>query len=454
MREKAIRKKRFTRRRGILAGLSILLVVLMVVAACGEAATATPEAIEEEPTAMPEPTAMMDDAMEPTAMPEGTATVEAMEPTEEPLPTTLRPRSEWTEENPATFEELEAELEKHRGKSFVFTSWGGAYQAAQRQAYIEPFVEKFGIEIVEESPMSYARIPAMVETGNFSWHVMDVGGRELWAQIGLGNLERLDLSVVDNRNHVETVNTPYGGGGGITWSTVLAYNTDAFPEGSITDWTAFYDRDNFPGPRSVRDSYRGSWFSALLAIDPGRLSDPEWRQRLGAPTEEDVQAALEHWSANPPDNFWTTGSDCPQFLLSGDNVMCTAWNGRIFDAQQQGEPLAICWECGHLVGTGALVMAKGFKDSNPEAYEVAELFIAWTGHPHINATQSKYISYGPLNLKSAEFLTGPDYEHVLPSLPVSPANVPFAIFENEKYSGENNSEWNDLWLAFLQSVDS
>ena len=95
--------KRFKKRRGVLAGLSILLAALMVLAACGEAATATPEA-KEEPTAMPEPTAMAD---EPTAMPD----------------TGLRPRSEWTEEEPVTFEELEAEIEKHRGESFVFTSW-------------------------------------------------------------------------------------------------------------------------------------------------------------------------------------------------------------------------------------------------------------------------------------------------------------------------------------------
>ena len=462
MREKGMRRGKLSR-RGIFAGLSILLVALMVLAACGEAATATPE-----PTAAPEPTAVPDEpddaAPAPTevpdepddAAPDPTATPVAMDDDdeEEDTGTGLRPRSEWTEENPATFEELEAEIEKYRGASFVFTSWGGAYQAAQRQAYIEPFVSKFGIEIVEESPMSYARIPAMVETGNYSWHVMDVGGRELWAQIGLGNLEELDMSVVDNRNHVETVRTRFGGGGGITWSTVLAYNTDAFPEGEITGWDAFFDRDSYPGPRSVRDAYRGSWFSALLDIDPSRLETQEGRAALGAPTDEDVQAALAHWSAFPPDNFWTTGSDCPQFLISGENVMCTAWNGRIFNAQQEGEPLGMCWECGHLVGTGALVLADGFREANPEAFEIAQLWIAWTGHPHINAAQSKYISYGPLNLKSAEFLTGPEFEHVLPELPVSPANVPYAIFENEKYSGEKNSEWNDLWLGYLQSVGS
>ena len=159
MKDKGISKKRLTSRRGILAGLSVLLVALMVLAACGEAATATPEAMEE-PTVAPEPTAVPDepdDAPAPTAAPTSRMTLRPRlrlpdEPDDEDTGTGLRPRSEWTEENPATFEELEAEIEKYRGASFVFTSWGGAYQAAQRQAYIEPFVAKFGIEIVEEEP--------------------------------------------------------------------------------------------------------------------------------------------------------------------------------------------------------------------------------------------------------------------------------------------------------------
>ena len=457
--DRKYRTKRLTKQRGILAVVSFLLVALMILAACGEAATATPEAMEE-PTAVPdEPTAVPDepdDAMEPTAMPdepddampEPTATTEAMEETG------IRPRSEWTVENPATLEELEAEIENYRGSSFVFTSWGGAYQAAQRQAYVIPFTEKFGIEVVEESPMEYAVINIMVETGNYKWNVMDVGGRELWNHINIGALAELDLSVVDNRNHVDTVSTPYGGGGGITWSTVLAYNSDVYDEGSITTWADFFDREKFPGTRSVRDAYRGSWFSALLANDHSRLDDSDWRARLGAPEDEDVQEALAVWEANPPNHFWHTGSDCPQLLISGDNDMCTAWNGRIYNAQVEGAPLAICWECGHLIGTGAFVMAKGLDEADPAAFDLGQLFIAWTGQAAINADISKYITYGALNLRSAAFQDAPAFDAVRPALPTSPNNAPYSIIEDEQYSGQKNSEWTDLWLAYLQSVGS
>ena len=114
------------KKRWLALGLvSLALVALLIVAACGESATATPEPAATDPA--PEPTAAMDEA---TAAPG----------------TTLRPVSEWTVENPGTFAEIEAALENHRGESFSFATWGGAYQEMQRLAFFAPFSEKFGVE--------------------------------------------------------------------------------------------------------------------------------------------------------------------------------------------------------------------------------------------------------------------------------------------------------------------
>ena len=206
------RGKGLTRRRTLLGLFAVLALALLIAAACGEAATATPEptaAMEEE--AMPEPTAMMeeegDDAMEEEeeAMPEPTPTA-MMEEEEEPDAmdeTGLRPRSEWTVENPATREEIEAELAKYRGQSLVFSSWGGAYQSAQRQAYGVPFGEMFGIEIIDDSQPTVGRVRAMQESGNVTWHVFDTGGGSIHALARSDSLEHLDFSVIDTRDFLE-----------------------------------------------------------------------------------------------------------------------------------------------------------------------------------------------------------------------------------------------------------
>ena len=88
----------------------------------------------------------------------------------------MRLRSEWTPENPATLEEIEAELEKHRGATLLFKHPGGAYGAALRQAVFDPLVQKFGLEIIEDSPSpSTAEIRALAETGQFEWHLVEAG---------------------------------------------------------------------------------------------------------------------------------------------------------------------------------------------------------------------------------------------------------------------------------------
>ena len=156
-------KRKATKRRAIIGALGLLLVVLVVAAACGEDATPTPVPA----TATPVP---------PTATSVAQATATPAAPT-----TTLRDRSEWTVDNPATLAEIEAELEQHRGESFVFNSAGGAFQAAQRRAHLIPFKEKFGIDIIEESdPAAVAKTRAMSQTGNIQWDVVSLGQQSVW----------------------------------------------------------------------------------------------------------------------------------------------------------------------------------------------------------------------------------------------------------------------------------
>ena len=181
------------KQRMALGILSILLVLVLVAAACGEAATPTPAPPTSAPatavpaTAVP-PTSAPDTSEPATAMPEPAATTAPapaatatpQPPTAVPEPEiTLRPISEWTPENPATLEEVEAELEKRRGETFTFVSAGGAYQAAERQAWLDPLREKFGLVIIEDSPEpSVAQTRSNAETGNIAYDIIDDGRRQ------------------------------------------------------------------------------------------------------------------------------------------------------------------------------------------------------------------------------------------------------------------------------------
>jgi putative spermidine/putrescine transport system substrate-binding protein len=59
-------------------------------------------------------------------------------------------------------------------QQIVVTSWGSAYQDAQRKAYFEPFTKATGIKVVEATGPDAAKIKAMVASGNVEWDVVDV----------------------------------------------------------------------------------------------------------------------------------------------------------------------------------------------------------------------------------------------------------------------------------------
>ena len=449
------------RRKTLLSVFVVLALALLIGIACGEAATATPETVAEEPTAMPEPTAMADepdDAMpEPTAapdesddaMPEPTAMPD--EPDDAMPETGIRPRSEWTVDNPATREEIEAELEKYRGHSLVFASWGGAYQSAQRQAYGIPFEDQFGIEVIDDGTPLLGRVRAMEASGNITWHVFDQGTGTIHNLGRNGSLEDLDFSIIDNRDFLEVLKAPYTAGGGITWGEVWAYNSDVYPEGNRpTTMTDFYDPEKFPGRRSWAYYPHGEMKFVLLSENPELVNTAEGRASLSALNPEQVDRAFELFVEyqDQVDLIWQTGSDCPQLLISGDLDMCTAWNGRIYDATKEGAPIEICWECGHLINTDGWGIIKGLKDQDPEAFDLAQLFMAWTSLPEINARISQFITYGPINIKSLVTLNEPEYDDVRDQLPSSSSNIPTAILNDEEHASVHDDEWRERYEAW------
>ena len=434
-----------TWQRAVILVLGVLALSLLIGVACGETSTPTP--VPEAATSVP-----------PTATAVATAT---LEPASEPE-VTLRPRDEWTVENPATLAEIEAELEKHRGKSIVIVGPGGAYQAAMRQAYFIPLGERFGIEVVEDSPnKTPAQWVTAAETGNIAWDVSAHGVADAVALIKTDTLEELDLSVVDIRDLLDPIRnlSPYMGGGEVTWSIVLAYNTDVYPgDSGPKTWADFFDVEKFPGRRGLRNAvaWGGHIQIARLAREPELLNSPEGKEAANTPSREQIEEDFA-WFADWVDDedsdivYWSSGSDCPQMLIAGEVDMCSAWNGRIFDAVEgEGAPLGICWECGHIINISGWDMVNGMKEMHPERYELGNLVIAWVTFAEINVQMSKYISYGPVNRKAIPLLDDPAFDDVRDELPTSAANAPYGIILDEVYLGEILDWAEEMYITATQ----
>src|SRR5438093_4102492 len=142
-------------------------------------------------------------------------------------PTKVRSPADATADNPLTKTEVEALLQKFRGQNLTFASWGGALQAAQRQAYLEPFEKQFGVKFVEDTNPLQPKIQAMVEAKNVTLDVVDLGLRQAWDLATRNGLETLDFRIVDQRRTPEIWRSAWSGGGGAVWATVLAYRDGA-----------------------------------------------------------------------------------------------------------------------------------------------------------------------------------------------------------------------------------
>ena len=441
------------RRRAIVGALGLVLALMLVVAACGEAATATPEPAMEEPTAEP----AMEEEAEATATAVPAAVVTATsEP--EPAPPELRAMADWTADAPGTFEEIEAELANYSGQSLNVTSWGGAYQAAQRQAYFIPFADKFNINLIEDSPVEYAKIRSMVETGNVTWDVVDSGTRAVYQLGPTGDLEEL-TPAIHNRYlpfFPQVAVTPWSGGGGVLWSTGLAYQIDKVDElwGGVapTNWEALWDTENFPGTRWMGRRVNENIFFAHFRRTPEILETVEGRNAIAKLTPEQVDQSFEELEKikNDIQFWWTGGTDCPQALITDQADMCTAWNGRIWNAQQEegGDNLHYCFECGHLNQTDVFYIPKGSPNKT-----LAELFISWTAEPHINVEMIKYITYGPLNLQALPLVNTDVVDQLtIDNLPTSPSALEKAVVVDEVWLGTNLDSLAERMEEFLADI--
>src|ERR1700750_3360148 len=152
-----------------------------------------------------------------------------------------------------------------QGRSFTFTSWGGALSNAEKAAFMDPFAKLKGIQIINTSPTEDAKIKAMVEAGAVEWDLVDVGGHTIWQGAEEGFLEELDLSKIPN---VAKLDKGWVAPRGIATSTgarIMAWSTPAFPEGGPESWTDFWDVKRFAGPRGLYKLFYYNYEAALLA---------------------------------------------------------------------------------------------------------------------------------------------------------------------------------------------
>lgn len=274
---------------------------------------------------------------------------------------------------------------RQEGVTLTFTSFGGAYQEAQRNAWLKPYTELTGVQFQEDESSSNATIKAQVEAKDVTWDVVDVGN-DFGLEANADLLEELDYSLIPEAE----VNADLGPSKwrvpDITYGVVLAYNTEKV-SGVPAGWADYFDLAKFPGKRGVWDYSEGGIFEIALLAD-GVKPDELYPLDLDRAT-----AKLD--TIKDDLVLWKTGAESQTLIGDGEVAMTLIWNGRGWSAKHtDNKPVEIQWNQ-QIVTADYLVVPKGTPNK-----DAAMKFIAYTICAENNAKPSQYIPYGPTNINA------------------------------------------------------
>lgn len=283
-------------------------------------------------------------------------------------------------------------------------NFGGAMMEAEQKAYFGAFEKATGIKVRTFPTADAAKVKAMVDTGNVEWDVVEINSKSIMSLLKTGDyFEKIDYSLVDDGVGKE-YRSEYGLGKEV-WASVMAFRTDAFKGAAPGSWADFWDTEKFPGNRAmygIGSATTPELEYALLAdgVPPDKLYPLDIDRALAS--YDKIRKSVVKW--------WTTGAQPPQMLADREVVMTTVFNGRMAALQEQGVPVAICWNQG-LRSFASQAIPKGAKNKAN-----AMKFLAYATMPIPQARLALAIPYGPVNQGAFKYIP-PERQAVLPSAP-------------------------------------
>ena len=321
-------------------------------------------------------------------------------------------------------------------KTLTMVDWGGETQRVAMESFYKPWAEEAGVTMKEDQPTDYAKLDAMVKAGKVTWGTVEVEPNFTDSACANGTIEKLSDKVKEaaESNGVDPAYMSDCGIPILMYGFTIGYNTDKFPDAHPTTWAEFFDTEKFPGKRGFWKYATGGIFEAALLADgvaPGDLYPL------------DLDRAFKKLDTIKEDIVWyDTGDQQTQLVASGEAPLVQAWNGRIFKAQSQGEPVAN--EYGEALGTyEQIVIPKGYANK-----DLAEDWMVWVlSNPEAQAEYSRQTGYGPVTPAGLEALSQDEQQELVNSeanLAKQSATIDYSYWA-ENYA--DVTEKLNVWMA-------
>lgn len=305
---------------------------------------------------------------------------------------------------------------------------GGASGDSIQIGYIDPLKAKTGINVIRESPSSLGKLRALVESGQTSTVLFELGSSVMVQAKKLGLIEKIDWDAVQPAAMFPEAKNEYGFGYQY-FSTVMAWRAG---QKEPKNWAEFFDTKAFPGKRCLPDyPHYCLGFAA---------------QAAGVPIDKlfplDVDLAFKKLNEIKKDVsvWWKAGAQPPQLLKDNEVQYVICWSGRVV-----GDP---AFGVNFAGGKADLSYFGVVKNSKPEDKAAAWKLMHEMSLPENQAKAATVISYtGP----------SPDLDPLLPKdklwqFPTSKQNKSIQYFEDAEWWAANGEAVNKKWEAFKLSL--
>ena len=340
-------------------------------------------------------------------------------------------------------------------KDMTIVSWGGAYQASQKNAYADPYVaENSDINVIwdESSNEAVAKLRAMNEAGNITWDLVDVVASDAMRLCDEGLAMEYDpddllaeapdgTSAEDDFGDmiVSDCFIPQ-----IVYSTTVGYRTDLVGDTPPTEICALFDLEAYPGKRSLEKRPINNMEWALYCDGVAKdeiydvLETPEGQDRALAKLDTIKDQVV----------WWSAGADTPQLLADGEVIMGSTYNGRLFSViEEQDQPVDMLWDM-QVFDLDGWIIPTGLSD---EALARVKDFVYFATDTQRLADQAKYISYGPARQSSAP-LVGEHADlgiEMAPHMPTDPENASNTLLYNYEFWADYRDDIDAKFQAWL-----
>ena len=315
---------------------------------------------------------------------------------------------------------------------------GGTNLEILKTTVFKPYEETTGTKLIYDPGANFAKLRAMVKSGNVEWDLAEAWSQDLVIMLGReGVLEEIDYSIVgsglygvERQDLYDSVVTKWGVGDGF-YSVVIGYNKDKFPEGKQPrSWADFFNVEKFPGPRALQKGPWGNLEFALLA--DGVSVDNLYPLDVDRAFKklDTIKKHVRVW--------WESGAQPVQLLNDKEVDLTSIWNGRIYMMIKEGANVGIEWNQ-HFLMASAWVVPKGAKNKKG-----AMDLIQWFLKPEPLAHHAEIIGY-PGNNKNLYKYMDPKYSSILPT---STENYKLAVLPNYDWWIENRDEVTERWNAW------